>query len=680
MATCSLILSPASAGRTASYKISSYYPKNEYLRNYGSRQIFSRKVFKGSVEIDDSLGTSFAELVKSPSPFYRVTMMGGKERSYPGGVTKWQWKRRQAKEERKLELKRLSMDKRLFSYRRRQEVKNAEPWISSLDLSLSGSSAEVENELVNTVTSSFKDLELGAWQGTRTQVSRYDELQQIERVKALLGSGKASQQARDEEFAATSFEGLELSAPSLKALYRTIGRPSLAPLFEAILPTMQTGKDLLVRTRGGTDDIVASLLHGSEVSSETPRCMTVSGRHSVHVLLLCPTTDQVETARHEAKKLLMFHSKIRLQVVMGGSDMKEEMKRLRTSPSEILVATPGRLLGSMKSSAEFRAQLRGVKLLVLIDAQMLLDMGYQKTIESILSLLPRTRQTIVWSRTLSDQVSALSSSCLKQEHAVINTCEGEAEDGTTMETQEYITAPTRMHLAVLFRDLKAHFELDPKAKVVVFCQTVRTATFFAALFRNLGFCTREIHYRKNENVRSRIAAEFRTSQEGMILFTSGASVWGVGNPDVSLVIQVGSPATREQYVRRVKPTGPTIKRRVCLLILMSHERSFLEQLRDLSVSENVDLQLDPGLAVQVQQALGEVDYEVRVKAYVAWLRYHVMKELTDRGREEILCLASEYALSLGFKEPPVISRKIAAQLGLSKVALSAIRWQEDIYG
>ncbi|KAL2612798.1 hypothetical protein R1flu_024490 [Riccia fluitans] len=664
---CSLVSPPASAGGTVSYHFSSK-SRSEDVQKYDSRELWNREFLRGHVGINKVfLHTVSGELVKSSSHFLGARMMGGKGRSYPGGVTKWQWKRRQSKEDRKLELKRLSMDRRLFLTRRREELKTAEPWISSLDVPLGESLAKEELSSIYIVTSCFKDMEMGALEGPRIQFSRDEELQQIQRVKALLGSGDADRQSvRDGELAATSFGELALSAPSLRALHKSVGRPSLASILEATLPTMQTGKDLLVRTRGGMDDIVTSLLFGVEVASVTPRRMTVSGRHSVHVLLVCPTTDQVEAARSEAKKLLMFHPKTRLQVIMGKTDIKEEMKRLRISPCEMLVATPGRLVGHMKDSPEFCGQLRGLKLLLLHDMQMLLDMGYQKTIQNIGSLLPRTRQTVMWSKTLSEEVSTFSSSFLKKDRAVINTCEGEADVAPPVGTQEYIIVPMRMHLALLLEYLKNHFELDPKAKVLVFCQNIRTTTFFAALFRNLGFCSREIHLRKKESVRSRVAAEFRTSQEGMILFSSGASVWGVGNPDVSVIIQVGSPATREQYVRRVTPTGPTIKRRECLLILMPHERSFVEQLRGLSVSEKGDLQLDPGLEFQVHLALGEVDYLIRVKAYVAWLRYHVMNEVTERGKEEIVRLAFDYAVSLGFREPPIISRKIVAQLGLPK--------------
>lgn len=80
--------------------------------------------------------------------------------------------------------------------------------------------------------------------------------------------------------------------------------------------------------------------------------------------------------------------------------------------------------------------------------------------------------------------------------------------------------------------------LDSTEQIVVFCQTVRTTTFMAETFKYLGFFTCELHMRKNEKYRERNAALFRTMKDGVILFTCGASVWGVANPDVTLILQV----------------------------------------------------------------------------------------------------------------------------------------------
>ncbi|BBN16602.1 hypothetical protein MPTK1_7g07730 [Marchantia polymorpha subsp. ruderalis] len=440
---------------------------------------------------------------------------------------------------------------------------------------------------------------------------------------------------------------------------------------EATLPIMTGGKDLLIRTRGGTDDVVASLLHAVDLALKTPRHVTVSGRHSAHVLLVFPTREQVEVAAAEARKLLMFHTGVKLQVVVGGSNIKEEMNRLRAASCEIVIATPGRLLANMQESAGFCGQLRDLKLLVLHDVQMLLDMGYLKTIEGIVSLLSKSRQTILWSKAMSDEVSALSHYALKKGFGVIDTFNGEADIAHSVAKQEYVLVPMKMHLALIFAQLKEHFLHDPKGKVVVFCQTIRTTSLMAELYKNLGFCTREIHIRRKETVRARIAAEFRTSDDGIVLFTSGASVWGASNSDVTLIIQVGSPSSSEQYVRRITPTGPTAKQRACLLILMPHETSSLKQLVDCPLSKSPDREVSPALELQVQQALEDVDYQIRSKAYLAWLRYHFSRESTDSGKEKIIRLAMVYANALGFKQPPTVSRKTVVQVGLQKFLNSA---------
>ncbi|KAG6547111.1 hypothetical protein Mapa_011362 [Marchantia paleacea] len=599
-----------------------------------------------------------------------LTMMTGKRRTYPGGVTKWQWKRRQFKEDRKLEQKRMSRDWKLYESRRREELKDAKPWVPSLNLPQEGFLADDKAVVSNSMTFSgpgtyIEDKETGILTGDALpgwSASRDDELQQIQNVRLLLRSKLVPSTRSKQELTASSFERLQLSAPSLKALHTVFGLSSMTRVQEATLPIIIGGKDLLIRTRGGTDDVVASLLHAVDLALKTPRHVTVSGRHSAHVLLVFPTREQVEVAAAEARKLLMFHTGVKLQVVMGGSNIKEEMNRLRTTSCEILIATPGRLLANVQESAGLCGQLRDLKLLVLHDVQMLLDMGFLKTIEGIVSLLSKTRQTILWSKAKSNEVCALSHYALKKDFGVIDTCEGETDIGHSVGKQEYVLVPMNMHLALIFAELREHFQHDPKGKVVVFCQTIRTTSLMAELYRNLGFCTRDIHIRKKETVRARVAAEFRTFDDGIVLFTSGASVWGASNSDVTLIIQVGSPSACEQYVRRVTPTGPTAKQRACLLILMPHETSFVKQLVDFPLAKSAGREVCPALELQVQQALEEVDYQIRTKAYVAWLRYHFTRESTDSGKEKIIRLAMVYANALGFKQPPTVSRKTVVQV------------------
>ncbi|OAE29576.1 hypothetical protein AXG93_702s1300 [Marchantia polymorpha subsp. ruderalis] len=556
-----------------------------------------------------TLGNGVTETILA-RPFFEITMMTGKRRGYPGGVTKWQWKRRQFKEDRKLEQKRISRERKLYESRRREELKDAKPWVPSLNLSQEGFFADEKPAVFRSKTFSgpgtyIEDKETGIRTGDTLpgwSASRDDELQQIQKVRLLLTSKLAPSTRSNQELTASSFEKLQLSAPSLRALHTVFGLLSMTRVQEATLPIMTGGKDLLIRTRGGTDDVVASLLHAVDLALKTPRHVTVSGRHSAHVLLVFPTREQVEVAAAEARKLLMFHTGVKLQVVVGGSNIKEEMNRLRAASCE---------------------------------------------------------------------VSALSHYALKKGFGVIDTFNGEADIAHSVAKQEYVLVPMKMHLALIFAQLKEHFLHDPKGKVVVFCQTIRTTSLMAELYKNLGFCTREIHIRRKETVRARIAAEFRTSDDGIVLFTSGASVWGASNSDVTLIIQVGSPSSSEQYVRRITPTGPTAKQRACLLILMPHETSSLKQLVDCPLSKSPDREVSPALELQVQQALEDVDYQIRSKAYLAWLRYHFSRESTDSGKEKIIRLAMVYANALGFKQPPTVSRKTVVQVGLQKFLNSA---------
>ncbi|GJU90015.1 DEAD-box ATP-dependent RNA helicase 31-like protein [Tanacetum coccineum] len=275
----------------------------------------------------------------------------------------------------------------------------------------------------------------------------------------------------------TRFDQCAVSPLSLKAI-KDAGYEKMTVVQEATLPVILKGKDVLAKARTGTGKTVAFLLPSIEAVVKSPAVGRDQKRPpKILVLVVCPTRELASQAAMEANKLIKYHASLGVQVVIGGTRLALEQKRMQASPCQILVATPGRLKDHIENTAGFATRLMGVKVLVLDEADHLLDMGFRKDIEKIAGSCPQG----------SDRHFCLSAHC--------------------------------------------------PPEVLVFCTTAMITKLIADLLGELKLNVREIHSRKPQSYRTRVSDEFRRSK-GLILVTSDVSARGVDYPDVTLVIQV----------------------------------------------------------------------------------------------------------------------------------------------
>ncbi|KAI9181106.1 hypothetical protein LWI28_011494 [Acer negundo] len=191
-------------------------------------------------------------------------------------------------------------------------------------------------------------------------------------------------------------------------------------------------KDVLAKAKTGTgktvaflQDSVSGVIHlidvcwfqlpSIEVVIKSPPVGRDQKRPSIFVLVMCPTRELANQAATytEANTLLKYHPSIGVQVVIGGTRLTLEQKRMQTNPCQILVATPGRLNDHIiENTAGFATRLMGVKVLVLDEADHLLDMRFRKDIEKIIAAVPKQRQTLLFSATVSEEVYFLSLFCV----------------------------------------------------------------------------------------------------------------------------------------------------------------------------------------------------------------------------------------------------------------------------
>ncbi|RVX10073.1 hypothetical protein VitviT2T_023778 [Vitis vinifera] len=469
----------------------------------------------------------------------------------------------------------------------------------------------------------------------------------------------------DSYLSETRFDQCPISPLSLKAI-KDAGYEKMTVVQEATLPVILKGKDVLAKAKTGTGKTVAFLLPSIEILVKSPPISRDQKRPPIVVLVICPTRELASQAAAEANTLLKYHPSLGVQVVIGGTRLALEQKRMQANPCQILVATPGRLKDHIENTAGFATRLMGVKVLVLDEADHLLDMGFRKDIEKIIAAVPKQRQTLLFSATVPEEVRQICHIALKRDHEFINTVQEGSEETHSQVRQTHIIAPLDKHFLLLYALLKDHIADDVDYKVLVFCTTAMVTRLVADLLGELNLNVREIHSRKPQGYRTRVSDEFRKSK-GLILVTSDVSARGVDYPDVTLVIQVGLPSDKEQYIHRLGRTGRKGKEGQGILLLAPWEEFFLSTAKDLPITKAEAPLVDPDTRKKVERALSQVEMKSKEAAYQAWLGYYNSNKKVGRDKVRLVELANEFSRTMGLDNPPAIPKLILGKMGLRNV-------------
>lgn len=313
----------------------------------------------------------------------------------------------------------------------------------------------------------------------------------------------------------------------------------------------------LAQARTGTGKTLAFLIPSIENLLRAP---TQPPKGQISVLVLSPTRELAIQIEDSAKTLLSG-TPFKAQHVVGGTNMNSEVKRLQNERCDFLIATPGRLLDHLQNSG-LKQKLSGLRTFIFDEADRLLEQGFRQDCERIISHLPprhsTPRQTLMFSATIPQQVHQLSSLALLPSHKFISTIPPD-EQNTHQSVPQTTVLPDSLYdlfpvsLAILKEEITEHGDAT---KVMFFLPTARATGLVASLFKRIGlqqmvngFEVYEIHSRKSQSARNSAAEAFKSAKGG-VLFSSDVTARGMDFPNVTSVIQVGLPASPEQYIHR----------------------------------------------------------------------------------------------------------------------------------
>lgn len=333
------------------------------------------------------------------------------------------------------------------------------------------------------------------------------------------------------------FTSLGLSAPILKAIEEK-GYTTPSPIQAQAIPAVLEGKDVMAAAQTGTGKTAGFTLPILERLADGPK---VRG-NQVRALILTPTR---ELAAQVQESVFTYSRYVRLSsaVVFGGVKINPQMLRL-SKGVDVLVATPGRLLDLYNQNAVKFDQL---EVLVLDEADRMLDMGFIRDIRKILALLPKQRQNLLFSATFSDEIRELAKGLVNNPIEISVT----PPNSTAKTVEQCIyTTDVKKKAPLLERLIK---EGDWR-QVLVFTSTKHGANRLATLLNDAGITAAAIHGNKSQSARTSALANFK-SGEVRVLVATDIAARGIDIPQLPQVVNYDLPKQAEDYVHRIGRTG-----------------------------------------------------------------------------------------------------------------------------
>ena len=363
-----------------------------------------------------------------------------------------------------------------------------------------------------------------------------------------------------------SFSELSLH-PSILQAIQEAGYTIPTQIQLQTIPRVLAGDDLRASAQTGTGKTAAFILPALHRLISQP---VQSGR-GPRVLVLAPTRELAMQIADETAKYSKRMQKTKTVCIYGGVPYPVQLRAL-SKPYEILVATPGRLLDFMERN---RIPLDRVEMLILDEADRMLDMGFIEPVEQIAAATPKGRQTLMFSATLKGSVMNLASRLLHDPHEI--NVVPELRECDNIEQRLY-NVDNMHHKQELLEQLLT----DPSLRqAVVFTATKRSADEISEKLRELGHSTAALHGNMNQRQRTRTIKGLRLG-EIRVLVATDVAARGIDHQNISHVVNFDLPRTAEDYVHRIGRTGRAGGKGVALSFAAGKDRSLVRSIEQFT--------------------------------------------------------------------------------------------------
>ncbi|KAJ5541085.1 ATP-dependent RNA helicase dbp4 [Penicillium frequentans] len=471
--------------------------------------------------------------------------------------------------------------------------------------------------------------------------SHHDSGRTMKRKRGQEDLTSLIQRVEDLDLKATikNFSDLPLSEPTADGLSASHFKV-MTDIQQRAITSALKGRDILGAAKTGSGKTLAFLVPILE-NLYRKQWTEYDG---LGALILAPTRELAIQIFEVLRKVGRYHA-FSAGLVIGGKSLREEQDRL--GKMNILVCTPGRILQHLDQTAMF--ETNNLQLLVMDEADRILDMGFQKSVDAIIDHLPKGRQTMLFSATQTKKVSDLARLSLK---------EPDCRFGYTVNSSTTLRrhSPSSQKLDTLWSFIRANL----KSKTVVFLSSGKQVRFVYESLRHLqpGIPLMHLHGRQKQGGRLDITTKFSSSQHA-VLFATDVAARGLDFPAVDWVIQMDCPEDADTYIHRVGRTARYERvGRAVLFLDPSEEKGFLKRLEQKKVPiERINIKANKQQNIaHLLQNMCFKDPELKYLGQKAFISYaksiYVQKDKETFNIKELAL--EDYATSLGLPGAPRI--------------------------
>ncbi|OJI96668.1 hypothetical protein ASPVEDRAFT_36073 [Aspergillus versicolor CBS 583.65] len=442
-----------------------------------------------------------------------------------------------------------------------------------------------------------------------------------------------------------SFSDLPLSEPTVSGLTSSHFK-TLTDIQSRAISHALKGRDVLGAAKTGSGKTLAFLV---PILENLYRKQWAE-HDGLGALVISPTRELAIQIFEVLRKIGRYHN-FSAGLVIGGKSLREEQERL--GRMNILVCTPGRMLQHLDQTAFF--ETHNLQMLVLDEADRIMDMGFQKTVDAIVGHLPPQRQTLLFSATQTKKVSDLARLSLQDpEYVAVHEAASSATPSKLQ--QHYIVTPLAQKLDTLWSFIRSNL----KSKTIVFLSSGKQVRFVYESFRHMqpGIPLLHLHGRQKQGGRLDITTRFSQAQHA-VLFSTDVSARGLDFPAVDWVIQLDCPEDADTYIHRVGRTARYERDgRAVLFLDPSEEKGMLRRLEQKKVTvERINVKANKQQSIKHQlQNMCFKDPELKYLGQKAFISY--VKSVYVQKDREIFNLKElkleDFAGSLGLPGAPRI--------------------------
>lgn len=412
------------------------------------------------------------------------------------------------------------------------------------------------------------------------------------------------------------------------------------------IPPLIKGRDLLAAAKTGSGKTLAFLIPAIE---RMVKCKFMP-RNGTGVMIISPTRELAMQTYGVLQDVMKGHSQT-YGLIIGGVNRSQEAKKL-SNGINIVVATPGRLLDHLQNTQQF--MFRNLICLIIDEADRILEVGFEEQMKQIIRLLPKQRQTMLFSATQTKKTEDLARISLKKMPLYVGVDDTKTTSTADGLEQGYAVCESHNRFLLLYTFLKR----NKNKKIMVFLSSCMSVKFHYELLNYIDIKCMSIHGKQKQAKRTSTFFQFCNAETGILLCTDVAAR-GLDIPSVDWIIQYCPPDDPKEYIHRVGRTARGVNGKGhALLFLLPAELGFLRYLREAKVPVNeFDFSWDKIAKIQNQlQGLIEKNHFLNnsaKEAFRSFVRAYASHSLKNIFNVEKLDLQA-VGKSFGFESPPFV--------------------------